>query len=364
MIDTIVLQSDYLQEHIAQRIEKTSIERMGYDFELDQLLYTFTNKELKGSYDSSIRISLLREEWVSILDTNINKKIAIKRKCKPYIQIECSLHKFFLGHNIYGGSNDIEFQVQKLIMFIEDQFKVELPNYKTFSIMRIDYARVYDIGEQINLFFEGFSNIYYPRRTVMKYGKDGLYFPGTTTTLKLYNKYNEFKKHDRKRLRKVLYPKELQQLEKIAKGKLRIELEIKGKKLKDMYKNEYPKVDQIKIKDIEEQFNVEILRVFKMGEKTMKIYNKSHEVEKRIYERYGSTGNTFLATWYKLSLRGYEYVKDSMPKSTFYYHINKLRDIGISWNHTDIVISDTKVIDFIFNPITTDLEVKIDLIAS
>lgn len=361
MIDTIVLNSPELDEEIAIKIESLSIERSGIDFEIGQLLYRFTTRELKGTFDSSIRINVKREKFAYLTNIRTLKKSTEKIACKPFLQIECSLHKFFLGHNIYGGSDDIQAQILVLINFIENQFEVSLPYYQDFTIVRIDYAKVYNLGNNIDNFFEGFNNVSYPRRTVQKYGNTGLYFPGSYTTLKLYNKYEEFKKNDRKKLKLVLPPEQLNELINKSKGILRIELEIKSRKLRHIYQ-ELPKVNEIKISDLINQFNLEIKRIMKVSEKNMKIYNNSSDVENILYQKYGSKGNIYLGTWYRLSVNGYDKVKSQMAESTFYRHINKLKDANVTWNHTDIQISHNKVLNFVFNPIYSNLEITEDLI--
>lgn len=362
MIDTIVLNSPDLEEDIALKIEEISVQRMGVDFQINELLYRFTTKELKGTYDSSIRINIKREKLISEFDLRTRKNIATKRQCNPYMQVECSLHKIKIGHNIFGGSDDIKGQVLYLISLLENELQVDLPNYNDWFISRIDYAKVYNLGNSLSDFFKGFSNVYYPRRSAIKYSDSGLYFPGTYTTLKLYDKGLEFKKHDKKKLRKILTPYQIMWLELLSHGILRIEVEVKTRKLKDLYNEKLPKVNEIKIEDLINQYNVEIGRIFKIGEDKMKIYNTTKDVENVLYSHYGSEGNILFGTWFRLTITGYDTVKKSMAKTTFYRHINKLKKAGISWNYTDVTLEKNKVIEFIFNPLNSDLEVNDDYI--
>lgn len=361
MIDTVVLETPFIDELTALKIEDISVTRFGIDYLENKILYKFTTKELKGTYDSSIRININRTRWISRYDLSSRQNIAVKEDCQPFLRIELSLHKFFLGHNIYGGSNDLNYQVKKFIYFLESEFQVELPSYSLYTVRRLDFAKVYNLGENISDFFEGFSNVYYPRRRVRKYDNTGLYFPGSYTTLKLYNKYVEFKKHDKKRLRHFLSPNEIKELENKARGILRVEVEFKSRKLKDMY-NELPKVKDINIKDFENHFNVELMRIFKVGKDKMKLYNNSTDVERVLKSKYGTGSNVLIATWYRLTIFGYDKVKNDTAKSTFYRHIKKLRDAGVSWNHTDIIKTDNNVVEFIFNPLNTNLEIDDDLI--
>lgn len=362
MIDTILINSPDLDEETAKNIEMVSIQRSGIDFQHGEIIYRFTTKELKGTFDSNIRINIKREKLVSELDIRTLKKVAIKRECNPFLQVECSLHKFFIGHNIFGGSDKIKEQVLLLVSFLENELGVTLPNYEDWIVGRIDYARAYSLGSNISDFFEGFAKVYYPRRKVHKYDNTGLYFPGSYTTLKLYDKGAEFKQHDKKKLRKILSPKDIERLEYMSKGVLRIEIEFHNRKLKHMYNDKLPTVKELEIERLKQQYNVELKRVFRIGEKSMKIYNNSKDVSRKLRLDYGTEGNLYLGTWYKLSVYGYDYVKKEMPKSTFHRHINKLKSSGISWNHTDVSINENKVVNFVFNPFDTNLELNYDLI--
>lgn len=362
MIDTVVLESPEITENTALIIENSSLIRYGLDMEVDKLIYKFTSKVLKGSFDSSIRINVNREKWVSKFDLCSRQNIAVKEKCNPFLRIELSLHKFFLGHNIYGGSNDLEKQVSKLIYFIEKTLDVTLPSSNDFVLRRLDYAKCYNLGDNIKNFFQGFSNVYYPRRKVQKYDSTGLYFPGTYTTLKLYDKGVEFKKHDRKNLIHFMDPSVLNELTEKAYGVLRIELEIKARKLKNIY-GDLPKIRDFNINDIIEQYNIELKRIFKVCDDNMKLISNYELVEKRLIREYGQReGNILIGTWHRLSISGYENVMRTIPKSTFYRHVKKIRDAGISWNHTNIGVKDNNVVEFVFNPFDTNLEITDDLI--
>lgn len=373
MIDTIVLVSDTIDESIARIIESSSIIKFGIDCSLNETLYTFTSNELRGSYDNRIRIQVKRSKFIHLPESNTVEKV----DCDPYLEVEASLHKFHLGHNVYGGSNHLFYQVTNLINFINVIFDIDLPseeyiyyypeeNFSYFNdfwkVKRIDIAKVYNLGDNLDNFFNGFSHVYYPRRRVLKFDNSGLYFPGSYTTLKMYHKGKEFKKHDRKRLLSIKGIEETNKLQSIADNLLRIELEIKSKKLRDMNKGKLPYLFQVDILELEEQFNVELKRVFKLGENNMKLYNNSKDVEKRLKQLYGSSFNIYYGTWSRLAVFGYDDVKNSMNKATFYRHITKLREAGITWNHTDITKKENNVVEFVFNPFNTDLELKEDLI--
>ena len=376
MIDTVTLITPWITEKTAEIIESISEIKIGIDNETKEQLYYFTTKRLKGSFDYRIRLSVKREKWVSIRTPGQDKATAQLVKCKPYVEIECSLHKFHLGHNIYGGSDDLIFQVKNLIQYIEYELKCKiLKDQKDFwdiQIKRIDYAKVYKVPST-EYFFKGFSNVYYPRRQPKKqqYGDTGLYFASRYTTLKLYDKHAEYKKNDYKRIKYYHGEQEADRLLDFSKNILRVELEIKAQKLKHLY-DHLPTIKEINIDDLDKQFQTELNRIFKMnidseGSEDMKnyikYYNNSKDVQNRLISLYGTRlANTLLGTWYRLSVDGYESVKAHMNERTFYRHINQLKVANCTWNHTDIIQNDSNVIQWCFNPIGSEYEIKDDLI--
>jgi hypothetical protein len=69
-------------------------------------------------------------------------------------------------------------------------------------VRRVDWAENYALPfTAIQEFFEGIYTIQFPRRKGIKYGDHAVYFPGSTTTVKIYHKGLEFAKHDSKRMK-------------------------------------------------------------------------------------------------------------------------------------------------------------------
>lgn len=355
----MVLITPTILDHSAYKISQRLEKRIGFDSENDLLLYQITSKSLQGSYDSRISIKVETQKFISV-DQN-GKNVNYKINCSPYLRIELSLHKFFLGHNCYGGSDDLIYQVSGLYNWLNEYFDTVLPDYNNWIVQRLDYARVYKLPD-IDNFYRGFQTAYYPRREVIKFSEHSLYFPGSYTTLKLYNKEKEYYKHDRKRLRKVFSIDKLKELEHNIEGILRIELEFRSKKLKHIYEKR-PKVSELNIEDIKQQFEIELQRIFKIKGDNMMTYNTNTSVREQIYNNYKtSLANTLYGVWCQLSINGYDYVRQNTPDSTFYRYINQLKEIGIVWNNTDLHIQDTT--DYVFNPLNTEFEIKEDLIAA
>lgn len=355
MIDTIVLQSPYLNHLIASKIHDLSVIKSSIDVSNGDLQYKIVTSQLPGTYDSSIRVRLMHERLVSEYDANTKKTLTYYIASEPYIIIECSLHKLVLGHNAFGGSDNLIIQVDYLINLLNKAYDIILPDTSNFIVKRIDYAKAFKLdSNSINVFFKGLNSATYPRRRVLKYDDTGIYFPGFYTTLKFYDKGVEFKKHDKKRLQKHLKPNEVLEIEEKANNVLRIEVEIKSKKLKSIYEK-FPTVNEININDLIEQWEVEVMRVLKVSDKNRKLYNQMNDVQRVLFSTY-SDAHVLLGTWYRLCTQDYNEVKNSMSKSTFYRHVKKLKDVGVIWNHTDVQVEKTNIIHYDFNPLNTDIE--------
>lgn len=355
MIDTIVIQSPFLSDEVAKKIHYLSNLKASIDIKSEEFIYKIVTSELKGSWDSSIRVNLKRDMIISEYDLNTRKTYGKLVDTEPYLKIECSLHKLILGHNIYGGSDDLLNQVQYLINLLSNSFDILLPSASEFVITRIDYAKSFKLDDDtIKVFFKGLNNASYPRRRVLKYDTTGIYFPGFYSTLKFYDKGVEFSKHDKKKLKKILTPGKVKCLEKASKNVLRIEIEVKSKKLKSLY-NKMPKINEINIDDIRAQWEVEVMRVMKVSKDSRKLYNTIDDVQKVLFISY-SDASQLLGTWYRLSTQGYDEVKNSMSKSTFYRHISKLKKVGVVWNHTNIQVIENDLQFYDFNPLKSNLE--------
>lgn len=330
MFDTIKIRSPILSDSLVlEKLYNFSVIKSALDVRRDEYIYRIVSVPLEGSFDNRISVRLMDD-------------------CR--VVIEGSVNKLIMGHNLFGvaGLNDVCFSVRYMIKFVESSLDVVLPDYLDWEVMRLDWAINYKIGEEaVKEWFIKMNNLYYPRRKVVRHDLSGLMFPGTTTTLKFYDKCKEFVKNDYKVLRKFDAGKALELLE-FSKGILRVELEVKKKKFAyDLSKKEVFVRDLLGY-DFHELFNCEIMKVLKVG-REMKISNDSLSVKKRLRLRYGSNlGSLLYATWLRLSIEGYEAVKNDMKKATFYRHVKYLREAGVSWLNTDVVIqSDTTIpVDF------------------
>lgn len=376
-IDTVRLRSPYITECMANKIEKYCTMRQGINLMSGDIAYQITTGFLEGSYDSRISLKVEREEWVKI-----GCSVPMRIKTRPFLVVECSVHKILLGHNVYGGSDDFLSCMNFLITFISNFLQVEFPFcFRKWKVERIDLAEVYDLGsfEAVQEYFKGLNASDYPRRTVSRYGLSGIYASGSTTALKFYHKGPEFNKHDRKRLEKVYSDeavllstvthdgeeyayfekvkdkhKRLNDLHDIANRILRVEVEIKSRKLQDIY-GDLPYIGQIDMNKLYDVYDREVCRFLKEGVSDMEIVRNAHDVERRLYSEYGTRlAGSLVGTWYMLTTLGEDSVKKRMKKANYYKHLKLLREAGVSWTGTDVVLKSSSLIPAGFSPIRTD----------
>ena len=95
-IDTVKLRSPSLDEMTARFLEEQLILKTGIRLLDNEVLYEITAGELEGSWDSRVSFRVMREDWV-----NVNGRVGLVA-CDPFFLVECSLHKFRHGQNVFG----------------------------------------------------------------------------------------------------------------------------------------------------------------------------------------------------------------------------------------------------------------------
>lgn len=365
-IDTVKLKSPPVPESVIRQVEQNSIKRRGVDMRSGEVLYEITTGELMGSWDARISVRPMREEWVA------NKKGRPElRPCEPYLILECSAAKALNGQNVYGAPVDFQATCQALVELVEDLLDIELMPARYWTVRRIDWAEVYALP--MAAIFEYFRGIYtaqFPRRRAQKYGDHAIYFPGSTTTVKLYHKGSEFAKHDAARLKHFFglhrgqqFPhageenrrwvkRKVEALQRLANNRLRVEVEIHADKLDFDFGNQ-PRVDEVTDSYLMELHDKEIQRLLREGKSGMQTVRLSNEVHNRLMALYGDTaGNRLHAFWCQLSIQGDLACKEHYSRPTFYRNRRQLEKAGVSWNNTDVkLIRVLENNDFEFVPV-------------
>jgi II/X family phage/plasmid replication protein len=369
-IDTVKLRSLYVTEAVAAAVESRLVTRTAVDRPTGELLYELTAGSLEGSWDSKISVKVCREEWQStrLLASAENKRAAVLTKpvpCEPYIEVEGSIHKALMGHNVYGGPCDFLSSCRWFIAHLALQLGCELPEADSWLVRRADWAEIYELPyEAIEQYVHGLNNATYPRRegAMARYGDQSLSCPGTTSTLKVYHKGPEFSKHDYRRLRPLMSNEQQQEgylvnLQKRANELLRVETTVKARKLDDDHKHP-PTVREMTEAYLVAVHEREVARLLREGGATMKTVRKHHEVRNRLYEVYPDNerlAGLLFGTWLQLAALGEKLTRKNMKRSTFYDHRKFLQDAGIAWHGGDVRIVETaSVLPADFSPVRSD----------
>lgn len=368
MIDTLRLASPYLPDSVASAIEQACVLRSAVEISTGDVQYSLTTGSLLGSWDSRVSVRVEREEWVTLNRAGskwlrdyeqlvrggvARQATTVKVPCAPYVVVEGSAHKALLGHNVYGGPLEPAITCAWFVDNIAERLGVALPYSEEWRVERVDWAEAFDLGtfEAVQEFISGLNAAEYPRRKPVRYGDTGLMCPGRTTAFKVYHKGPEFYKHDRKRLRDVVGQGVLLDLQERANGILRLETEIKARKLSEQF-GEKPQVVQLTREWLEAVHDREAARLLKEGKTEVETVRNHLDVSRRLHSVYdGPLAGSLYATYVMLATTGEKEVRQTMPKTTWYRQKKQLLEAGVSWNGTNLRLSTHSAIPAGFSPV-------------
>lgn len=359
MLDTVKLRSPSFDEATAREIERSCVRRSALHIGSGEVLYELTTGDLEGSYDHKVRVRVEREErvplerdWRNSLEITGKVKPKhptwVKRPCEPYLLLEGSVHKAMLGHNVYGGPESFTEPCEWLVADVGARLGVELPKGSQWLVRRVDWSEVYELPdyEAVEEYMWGLNSAEYPRRSVARYGREGIFAPGRTTAVKAYHKGPEFSKHDRKRLRDTMESTDLDDLQHYANKVLRWEVEVKAKKLDEDNHGDKPRVSEISADYLRKLHYREVRRLVREGEADVKTVRKQRDVRDRLLQEYDKRkAGLLLGTWHQLVTLGEQETRRSMavpnpkdPHRTFRRHKKLLIDAGVSWIGSDVLV--------------------------
>lgn len=335
MIDTIKIFTKISKE-IYYTIYNNSIVKTSYNSATGEVYYNIINDSLKGSYDSSLSVRVVQAiygfDYVLI--------------------IEGSYHKIMQGQNAHNGYYNLYTISQKLIELLEYNYNIKLPDVKHWFVNRIDISICFDLKDNKNVcnYINNINLCRYPRRKFEYHINESVYYPGSTSTLKIYNKYLEFMKHDFKKLNKSNFDV-IKFIEDI-KGYIRFEIEIKNKRLLKLYnKNKYVRVKEINYRELRDLWSEEFMKLLKFYDNDLNKIHDKMKVEERLIHLFGSKkGNILYSFYLSILVDGLENVKNRVSKTTYYRNINLLKESGIDFSQTYKVDFEKEIVNF--NPFT------------
>lgn len=319
MLDTLRLKSPAISAEAADALAHVGLHRIAFDASTGDEVYHITTAELEGSHDHRVMFRLEGEGGGAS------------------IVLEGSVHKLLLGHNIFGGSDDLQACARFLVAGVSRLLNVELPPSDLWRVHKADVAGAYlfDSFEAVEGYFRALQGVSYPRRKVSRHGFQSIHVPGRMTTLKLYHKGVEFSVHDRKRLKKLLVEADVNSLQDYANRVLRSEVSLRRRLVEDF--GEWPLVSQVTPEYLRRVHDAEMARLVREGQAEMRTVRTYMQVKARLYEHYTDrTARVLLGTWMQLSAMGEEETKKGMKRRTFYLHRKQLLEVGCSWHSSDI----------------------------
>jgi II/X family phage/plasmid replication protein len=315
VIDTLKLVSPELPPEIIAAVVNASVHRSAVDNATGEELWAFTTGELEGSFDHRVRFSI---RGLSL-------------------SVEGSVHKLLLGHNIYGGSDDLQAVARFLVGGLSERLAVVLPAADAWEVHQIDNAEVYLFAsfDAVEGYFRALQGVSYPRRTVSRHAFQSIHVPGRLTTVKLYHKGVEFAAHDRKRLRKMMLSSSLDWLQNYANCVLRSEVSLRRRLAEDF--GHWPLVSEISEGYAKRVHDSELAKLVREGKEQMQTVRTFLEVKARLHDIYTSrNADVLLGTWMQLSAMGEAETRKGKKRATFFLHRKQLLESGCSWHSADI----------------------------
>ncbi len=264
-----------------------------------------------------------------------------------YIEIEGSYHKIAKGFNSHNGYYNLYSICSNLIDIVKNHYNIKLPSLQHWFLQRIDIAICYDLknNENVRKYINNLSMCQYPRRNIKTYQDESIYLTGSTTTLKIYNKLLEFKKHDLKKFKDTQF--DIISYMKYIDGFIRFECEIKKKKLKDIYNTNYVRVRNIMYNDIKKVWSDEFMRLLKLFNNDLTIINNKKEIEKRLYTLYKERKASILYNFYlSIMVDGLREVRKRTKKTTYYRNIDELKKANIDFSQTYKIDLEKEIVQF------------------
>jgi len=360
VLDTVKVSSPYLDDAVVRAVKLQCEQKGKRNNVTGEWLWTFAEVGLFGSWDHRIVAQLLDFEYRvqqepivlhgPTKDGRVLMKYVSRTKkvsCRPYLVIEGSVHKLLLGHNVFGGPEDIVAPIRWLIGQAALQLGVELPCADVWRVRRLDWAEVYDLGsfEAVDEFVGLLRNAEFPRRKVGRYGQESLNITGDMTGVKIYHKGPEFEKHDRPRLKRSSAP--VVELQHRANMLLRCEVELRARALDELFGPE-PVVGTLCLPEtlqrLIELYDHNMGKVLREGDISMEIVRTAVGVRRRLYERYTPVqAYALYGTWLGLSALGEAHIKEAFAarRRTFYDHRKKLVESGCSWHGGDVKLDQS-----------------------
>lgn len=339
MIDTINIVCA-IDENIFHHLARYSTVKTAINCFSDIVLYSIFTDKIEGSYSSNLVVKIGSGAKYNFFDKDFHF----------YISVEGSYHKIKKGYNSHHGFYDFEKICRSMINLVECSYNIQLPDYEFWLLYRCDIAICYDLESQDNVksYINSLSRCNYPRRKMKFFSDETLYLSGTTTTLKIYNKFLEFNKHDLKKFINTDFNLSDYIIE--IQGFVRFECEIHKKKLMDIFDTDIIFCKNVNYEILYKVWCDEFMKLLKFVENDLDIVRGREAVLERLKSLYRPRLVNVLFNFYcSIQLNGVKDVQKYLSESTYYRNIKFLKEAKID-------ISQSYKVEecefYMFNPFT------------
>ncbi len=232
---------------------------------------------------------------------------------------------------------------------VELAYHINLPSLQHWFLQRVDIAICFDLQNQHNVetYIDNLSSCSFPKRKLKHYEGESIYLTGSTTTLKIYNKLREFKKHDFKKFKNTSFHI-LEYLEEI-KGFIRFECEIKKRKLKYIYQKDFIRIRNTTYKDLRGIWQDEFSTLLKMLNNDLQKVSENEAVKSRLKAIYPKVRAQNLYNFFILiKAQGLQEVRKNTCKSMYYKNVSDLKNANVDFSQKMNI--DMENIQVQFNP--------------
>lgn len=316
MIDTVKIYT-MINKEIYNKIHHSSTIKASYNLGTGEIFYEIVNDHLSGSYDNRLSVRVGSGKKYNFVDNY-------------YLEIEGSYHKIMKGFNAFDGYYNLYEIVKFFIGAVESKYKIDLPNINHWFLQRVDIAICFDLknNETVRKYINNLRLCCYSRRNIKHYQDESIYCTGTTTTLKIYNKLLEFKKHDMKKFYNTNF--NLDKFNSKIDGYIRFECEIKKKKLENIYNKKYVRIKEVSYIDLKNVWREEFMKLLKMFESDLYVVRKKEEIKNRLYSLYTKRQANLLYNFYICFVTdGEKEVITRFSSSTYYRYVKLLKEAGV-----------------------------------
>ena len=184
-----------LEPELYQKLMQIGILTQRIDRVTGFVEFEYTNFKANHSFNYRVQWKIDNRHYVKDHDSGS----VVVEEGIPYLKLEFSAPKILFGHNL--DSITIESMLDACLV-VKEKFEqlsgVTLPGPGEWYIYRLDVCAnfVLDDLKSVKSYIQYIQRLDYPRRSGNAYKDTGLYFASRYSTLKIYCKGEEFKKHD------------------------------------------------------------------------------------------------------------------------------------------------------------------------